>query len=142
MSKISDLVAYAKANPTNTAKEINFGNVPNFQAQDINSKTGVRVNGAKKVLSNHGITHTFKRHGDDETEKKSNQKGITDLDFELIPNILSEPDNVIRGSLNSMKEQTLLFVKKVNKYTYTVVVALKQKEGVLRLHFNTMYAKK
>ena len=142
MSKISDLVAYAKADPTNTAREINFGNVPNFQAQLINASTGVRVNGAKKTLSNHGITHTLKRHGDDVSEKKRGQKGIIDSDFELIPSILNDPDSVVKGTLNSMKEQTILFIKKVGQYTYYVAMALKERDNILRLHFNTMYAKK
>jgi phage-Barnase-EndoU-ColicinE5/D-RelE like nuclease3 len=73
-SQIAKLIEYAKADVTNTHQEINFGNVPNFQAQEINFKTGIKVNGAIKVISSSGIIHTIKRHGNDKEETARGQK--------------------------------------------------------------------
>ena len=89
--KIADLVAFARADTTNTYQEINFGVFPNFQAQEINAKTGIKVNGASKFLTSSGIIHAIKGHGDDKEESKRGQKGITDSDFELIPEFCQSP---------------------------------------------------
>jgi hypothetical protein len=43
VSKISELVSFAKSDLTNEYKEINFSQVPNYQAQEIMRTTGIDV---------------------------------------------------------------------------------------------------
>ncbi|HEY4060745.1 MAG TPA: hypothetical protein VGM30_02535 [Puia sp.] len=141
-SQIAKLIEYASADTTNTHQEINFGNVPNFQAQEINFKTEIKINGAVKIMSSSGIIHTIKRHGDDKEESKRGQKGITNSDFELIPSILATPDSVNKGIVTGRGDQSLVFVKKINSFEYYVVMAVKKNDANIRLFFTTMYAKK
>lgn len=141
-NQIRILVAYAKANKSSETQSISIGRVSNFKGQEINSKTTVKVNGAEKTISSHAIDHTFKRHGNDTEESKRGQKGVTDKDFEYIPLILNDFDNVQKGTINGMGEQTLVFTKKINGFTYFVVMGVKGKRGINYLNFNTMYIKK
>ena len=50
LSQIGKLIAYTKEDTTNTYLEINFGQIPNYKAQEINAKTGVKVSGAKRRI--------------------------------------------------------------------------------------------
>lgn len=63
MSKILRFVEAAKENSEDEAKEINFGIIPNFQAQQIAASTGVVVRTALRTLTSYAVNHTFKRHG-------------------------------------------------------------------------------
>ena len=77
MSKISDLVAFAKTDITNEQREVVLGNVANFQAQEINKITGVKINGAKRIITSSGIRHAIKEHGNNKEQLESHP------DFEL-----------------------------------------------------------
>lgn len=142
LSKIADLVAFARADRTNTYQEINFGVFPNFQAQEINAKTGIKVNGASKILTSSGIIHAIKGHGDDKEESKRGQKGIIDSDFQLIPSILSDPDQVNKGIITARGDPSIVFVKKIKFIEYYVAMAIKKNKSGVNIYFTTMYAKK
>ena len=139
MSKISELVAFAKANPSYKAtKEINFSNVSKLQSDKIFASTGIEIKGFLKVLSVFAITHIIKRHGNNYLEQKfNNQIGVTDLDFEYLPEILLNPDSVTRVKDGNRGKPALLFVKTLYSQEYNVVVTLFKK----RLEINTMYIK-
>jgi hypothetical protein len=70
VSKITELVSFAKTDNTNTHRELNLGKVPNFQAQSIAALTGVSINGAIKIISAYGIIHAIKRHGNHNEEQE------------------------------------------------------------------------
>lgn len=140
MSKISELVALAKSDPT-TYKEINFGNVPNSQAQSICAITGVEIRSAQKILSTQGIRHAFSTHGDHSQEAPRGQIGITDSDFERIPEILSEPDSVERANKSKKGDDGILFKKLFGHKLFHVVVNVKRGNREKSLTFATMYIK-
>lgn len=146
-NKISDLCAFAKENQVQY-KEINFGNVPNFQAQYINQITQLRINSATKVLSSFALNHIIKKHGKETRQEERGQKTITDADFEYIPTIFSEYESVENGGKNSKGKDCLLYKKQINGYTYHLVASIaisKNKETnkeEINLYVNTMYAKK
>lgn len=142
MSKISDLVTFAKADQTNTYKDVNFGYVTNLQAQEINAKTGVSVNGCKRCLTASGIRHAISSHGDLKSEKrKENQIAITDADFELIPEILNNPDYLVRGGNNRRGNDAVEFIKAFKRKDYHVVMSVVVFKNGRELVFNTMYIK-
>jgi valyl-tRNA synthetase len=142
VSKISELVSFAKSDTTNTHHELNLGKVPNFQAQAITALTGVSINGATKVISAYGIIHAIKRHGNHNEEQERGQIGITDNDFELIISILNSPDEVVRGKDGSRGKKALIFSKKIKACFYYVVMSVfSSKKGTI-LNFETMYIKK
>lgn len=142
MSRISQLVQYAKIDDhTNSISEINFGNVPNFQAQSIAAQTGVQIRGSVRIISSYAINHILKRHGDDKSEKERGQIGVTDEDFELIPIILNTPDSVVKGKDGSRGKKALIFSKRLAKGNHIVVMSLIVKIDGNRLEVDTMYIK-
>ncbi len=142
MSQISQLVAFAKADTTNDDKEINFGIVPNYLAQQINQFGKVKVNGGEKVLTTYGVSHIFKEHGEGTKQGERGQKDITPADLEFIPLIFREPDEIQEGKKNRRGHESFKLLKKINGFTYCIIVSLIHKKGNLKLHVDTMFAKK
>ena len=142
MSKILDLVSFAKSDTTNTYCDINFGTVPNFQAQDIKAKTGVTVKGCKKYLTASGIRHAFNGHGDIVLENIKNQIAITNADFEELTKILDTPDCIEKGNNNRRGNDAVMFVKKIGNKNYHVVMSIVKFNDEDKFIFNTMYIKK
>lgn len=140
-SQIGRLLQYSREDTTNTYQDINFGNVPNFQAQNINQETGVKVNGAMKILSSHAVIHIFGTHGDDSKERPRGQKGVVDADFELIPLIFSDYDAVKYGGKNSNGKDSIIFIKEINRHRYHLVAAASVRQGEINLYVNTLYIK-
>lgn len=141
MSKISELVTFAKADKTNIHKEINFATVPNFQAQEIKAETGVFVRGASKILTAHAIRHALSGHSNDAMEKERGSVGIEDTDFELIPNILNEPDRIIKGNKGRKGYESIVFIKKIHFNEYNVVMSIRKSKNDVDLVFTTMFIK-
>jgi len=142
MSKIDELVQFAKADTSNTEeREVNFGNVPNFQAQKIAADTEVVIKGAIKILSAYAVNHIFKRHGNHQEEQKRGQVGVVDSDFKLIPEILFSPDSVSKGTEGNRGQKSLIFKRKYS-HTYFVIVSIYKHKQSIRLEVQTMYIKK
>lgn len=141
MSKISEFVQYARTHPAPEHGEIDFGMIPNFQAQLFSQKTGVNVIGVTKVLSLEGIRHSLKRHGDDAEETKRGQKGVTDLDFEYIPDILRDPGEVRKGD-KVRGQDSLVFVRKIKGFLYHVVARVDKTKEKNAITVVTMYIKR
>jgi hypothetical protein len=143
LSQISELFDYATSlEPNKPYKEIDFGIIYNYKAQEINQKTGIRLNLAKKKLSSFGIVHALGSHGNDAKETARGQKGITRADFEFIPGILSDFDEVTYGGKNSKGKDSIVFIKKIRGLIYHVVMATSGEGKDANLYFNTMYIKR
>lgn len=146
MSKISDLFQLAIEKETGY-EEINFGYIPNYQAQSINQQTGLKVNGSLKILSTFAITHILKEHGCGCKQEERGQKSVTEKDFEFIPSILSDYDEISFGGQNSKLKSCLLFKKKINNVTYHLIACYSEAKDSNnkmdnKLFVNTMYIKK
>lgn len=144
MSKnIQALLEYALDRDNAEDQDINFGNIPNILAQDINRETGVAVRGAVKTLSCFGIRHAVDTHGDHakENERGQGQIGIVEADFLLIPSIIGEPDSFERGH-DKKGKKSVVFIKRIGSRTYYVVMSITKDAPVAKFMFNTMYIKK
>ncbi len=142
LSKISTLVAFAKEDTTNTYSDINFSIFPNFQAQTICGTSGVVVKGMIRYLTASGIRHAFSTHGNHSKESLRGQIGITDADFEFIPEILNSFDSCEKGINNRKGNEAVLFKKTINNKIYHVVMSVQHEKYENKLVFNTMYIKK
>lgn len=128
--------------PQKLYRELELGVVPHFKAQHINEKTAVRTNLSKKIISSHQIKHVFESHGDAIKEAERGQRGIVKADFEHIPGILSDYDDVCYGGKNQKGKDSLVFIKKIKGWYYHVVMASSGKADGSKLFFNTMYIAK
>ena len=142
MSKISELVKFAKTDTTNFYQEINFGIIPNFQAQTIASQTGVIVKGAKRYLSTIGIRHAITGHSNHKLESERGQIGITDTDFENIPDILNNYQQFERGNKHRNGSlESVVFIKTIGHKEYHIAMSINKSKENLKLVFSTMFIK-
>lgn len=139
-NKVAELISVAKANGIH--EEINFGVIPNFKAQEVNAATGVFVRGATFFLNTSGIRHAFNGHGDHSIENARGQVGISDSDFELVPEILKDYDCVVKGNKGRKGQESIVFIKAIGKLTYHVVMSKNESKNGFGLVFNTMFIKK
>jgi hypothetical protein len=142
LTKIGELVQFAKTDTTNIYRDVNFSIIPNFQAKIIEDATGIIVKGCMKYLTASGIRHAFNSHGNAEKEEIDQQIAVTDSDFEFIPSILSAPDSFEKGRNNRRGNDALLFKKKISNKVYHVVMSVVEEAYETKFMFNTMYIKK
>lgn len=139
--KITDLVATAKADPK-IFEELKLGVLSNYKAQEINAHTTLRVDGANRIITTHGIVHALNSHSNPAKESAKKQIVLCEYDFELIPDILNNADKYEKGSqFNRKGQEAVVFIKKIKKHTYYVVMSLVNKSHITNLVFNTMYIK-
>jgi hypothetical protein len=142
MSKLKRLVDLALSDTEPNNEGVNLSTIPNFQAQKIAADTGIQIRGGFKTVSLYAVIHTFKRHGNDKEEKERGQRGVTAQDFDLLPEILLNPDTVTKGKDGNRGKQALIFVKRLEKGFYHVVMSVFKKDGNVILDLDTMYIKK
>lgn len=119
---------------------LELGPVTSSTAQRIRDLTGIDVSDFKHALDVLGIKHTFRKHGNPQTETPRGQIAVTDDDFALIPEIVGSPDNIEKGILTKRNRlQTIIYSKKLDGNVYYVETI---REGKKRLVIHTLYKAK
>lgn len=90
--ELKDFIQKAKANPNERTK-INVGEVSAKLQQDAKAH-GVDLTGYTHDLDVSGTRHAYKNHGNEKTEASRGQIAITDEDFEKIPDIVDDYDDI------------------------------------------------
>ena len=90
------------------------------------------VNGYTHQVDNYGLRHALNKHSTDEIP-------LTMEDIRRIPDILSNPDEIIPAGLNRQGKETILYKKVVNGRTLYVEEI---RTGQKTLSFDTMYNQK
>ena len=145
MSKIVDFVIKANLEiDKNEYQEFDLGTVANSQGQKIASETGIQsIPGAKKILTTHAARHAFVGHKSKKSESDRGQIGITENDFDFLPDILANPTLVERGDLQNRKNQDVIkFSKNIKGKNYNVLMSVTRSKDGIKLFFNTMFIKK
>lgn len=99
---------------------IDYRPVTHREALDIQSNTGIDVEGYVHVLDESSVRHMFRRHGDPVVEAKRGQVAITLEDMALLPVIVSQYDSVERGKEEPGKLPTIVFKKLIGDWYYFV----------------------
>jgi hypothetical protein len=71
---------------------------------------GIDVSEFSHETTSEFLTHTFKRHGNDTTERARGQIGVTPADIERVPEIVKDPDYAVIGI--KRKNETLIAYSK------------------------------
>ena len=80
----------------------------------VKAKTGLDISGYSSVVNSSEIWHSFKNHSDVSKETLRGQIPVTEADYALIPEIVSNPDDVwLSDTLDGNGRQTIFFVKKM-----------------------------
>jgi hypothetical protein len=91
---IKEFVKKVLENRSNNQEKYDLGEISDDEAEKIKEETNVDVKGFKRVLESFGILHAFKHHGQEKKETDRGQIPITAEDFEKVPEITSNPDEI------------------------------------------------
>jgi hypothetical protein len=117
---------------------IELSTVSAKEAKAIETKLGFNVEGFVRIIDDSAVKHIINTHGNAVVEAKIGQLAVTVSDFELIPKIVAEYDNITKG-VNGRKQEVIIYSKKMgNKYFYVEEI----RTGRKKLAMNTFYIKK
>ena len=99
-----------------------LGKANDYVVNTIKGLFGIDVTNRNHVLSDNNIRHMLNEHGDPVREKQRGQIAITKRDIMNIPNIIKNPDNIVRGTYNK-NSGTIRYIKNyTDNISYVVEV--------------------
>ena len=145
--KIVDLAKKALSDRSSDDTLI-MGNTEGEAAKDIKALTGIDVSGYSQEISTHDIRHEDKRHGTPRKinkkkygERRADQVPISTQDFERIPELLSDYDNIELGDPERNTDRPSVVYTKTypDGVLYGVEVVI---EDDKKMHYKTGWKKK
>jgi valyl-tRNA synthetase len=138
---ISDLVKKVRTDGLNTPEKTVIGKVSSEAAKLLTNLIGIAITEEFiHSIDRSSINHVLNQHGDEKIETNRGQLKITEKDFEKIVDIISMPDEILKGEPNSRNLETITYVKKESDGTYIFIEEIRT--GRKELTLNTMYKKK
>ena len=104
VKSIKELVNLALSEESNFHAEYTLGKLPAKQSRIIETITGYKLIGSDRIIDTSGIRHTLKKHGSESIESKHGQIAVSIDDFNKVPLILREPDQIIYSGKNRLKQ--------------------------------------
>ncbi len=138
-NRVRELIAYARSQPASGKRFITFGTVGPAEAQRLREATGLEVEGFRRFLDDQAIRHILSGHGDARTETPRGSIAVTEADFLLIPEVISQPDHVAYGGRTSQGKDAILYEKQVDGFLYCVEEV---RDSNRLLAVKTMYKRK
>jgi hypothetical protein len=143
MKKITNLIDFVLNDTLNIHKEISIGRLSKRHGKILYDHVGVNYKRSHKILDSSAIRHTMRKHGNVTSESKrgANRCNLTYKDFELLPRILSEPDEIIYKGKNSQKQDVFCFNKRVG-YLYIAAMSIRVSKISAKIVFSSLYIRK
>ena len=138
---IKELVSLALSDKSNIHAEYTLGKLPAKQSKLIEKITGYHLAGSERIIDTSAIRHTLRKHGSEIIETKHGQIAVSIDDFNKIPLILKEPDQIIYAGKNRLNQVVFLYQKKIGA-VYYVAEAVRLSRTGNKLVFQTMYKRK
>lgn len=135
---LKQFIEKAKSNP-NERQKLQIGIVSD-KLKDVAKDNGYDLSGYNHELDVSGTRHTIKQHGNTKKEESRGQIPITDADFEQIPDIIYNYDNVEFGEEDSKGTPLIKYHKKFTDGTSIYVEEIRTKHKNLTI--KTMYKTK
>ena len=110
-------------------KVYSFRKLDKKESEKLQAETGLDLENYSHSISNIGIKHAWKQHGNEKNENLRGQEAITEKDLELIPEITLNYDSVHVSSEQSEGRPVLVYKKKMGvEYVYLEMVLGKNKK--------------
>ena len=136
---IRDFVRNA-VNSRSSNERLYLGKIPESTVQKVREETGLDISGFSSIMNGGEVRHALKNHAQTDTEVARGQVGITEEDFERLPEILADPDSVrLSEKRDSAGRPAIIFTKKIGDRYVTVQGYSQGKQGLI---FDTMWANK
>ena len=101
-------------------------------SKQINSLLGINVNQRNHILLDNDIRHMLNNHGNKKRENSKNQIAITKEDIKNIPQIINNPDLIIKGSPNK-EGASIRYIKTLSNAITYIVEIVPQKSKYLKI---------
>jgi len=112
MSKMRELLDFAKSAVRGVAKKITFGKVSARLAAVLKA-AGLEVEDFTHDVDADAIRHILKQHGDEKTEAERGQLPISESDLEQIPAVVNDADYVLTGFKNRRGQDLIGYIKQM-----------------------------
>ena len=119
------------------SRKMYFGYISSELANEIRDVTGVDVSNYNCTLRASEIRKILKKHGDETSENKRGQRAVTSADFELIPEVIQNPDNIALSEKLFEGKPVIEFSKVIDG---KIVVSAYVSKKHLDLTVQSMYA--
>ena len=103
-------------------KKLYFGAIPIDLAAEIESSTGLNIEGFNCSISAYEIRKIVKDHGNQEREALRGQKEIMEADFLRIPKAIASPQNIYRSNKDYEGKPVIVFEQGTNEKIHVVGV--------------------
>lgn len=110
------------------------------EAEKIRRLTGISVDNYRFGVTNTGLRHVHKEHGNETVEAQANQVAIKEHDIQRIPDIISRPKVIRRAHDTPQGNKTISFEKEYTDGTEVYIVEVIARSSLL--HVKTMFKKK
>ena len=135
MTSIREFLNFVRNLKDNKNKVLSLGKIPEKLAIQLSEDSEIKIVNYEFVIDVYAVKHILRNHSNSDKERKRGQKNITDEDFELIPEIINNPDIVFYDGKNDLGRDTFQFQKKIDdKY----VIIKEVRTGKKQLALNTM----
>ncbi len=114
-------------------KKIYFGAIGTALAERIYNDTGLNLENYNVTLYSNEIRKIFKDHGNEELERLSGQRAVTETDFLQIPDVMQNATEIYRSKVDYDGKPAITFVKADENSWTTVLAVVSDKHLDLRV---------
>ena len=136
MKEILDLIEeikQAEIDGTNVSKIILLGNISTETLEKIKLISTLDLSDFVISMDSFSIRHILQGHGNKKRENNRGQEAVTEQDFEMISEIINNPDTIIFDGLNKHRNHSFQFQSKIkNKYFIFTEVRKGRKQLALK----------
>ena len=116
VNRLRELFDYACTNPPTGKRFVTYGVVGREEAARLDCATGLDLTGYRRFIDDQAINHILAEHGDFHHETDRGQLPVTFEDLLLIPDVVSQPDRVVRGRKTGTGLEAVLYEKQINGF--------------------------
>ena len=138
MKEILDLIEeikQAEIDRRNVSKIILLGNISIETLEKIKLISTLDLTDFVISMDSFSIRHILQGHGDKKRENNRGQEAVTEQDFEMISEIINNPDTIVFDGLNKQRNHSFQFQSEINNkyFIFTEV-----RKGRMQLALKTM----
>jgi hypothetical protein len=138
IEEILDLIKeieQAEIDGTNVSKVIILGNISTQTLEKIKLLSELDLSDFVISIDSFSIRHILQGHGNKKRENNRGQEAVTTRDFEMISEIINNPDTILFDGLNKQRNYSFQFQSEIkNKY----FVFTEVRKGRKQLSLKTM----
>ncbi|WP_114789656.1 valine--tRNA ligase [Niabella yanshanensis] len=117
-STVKNFLNKIKTDKSNSIEKTIIGNVTEEGALFLTQLTGVEITAEyTHTIDRSSFNHVINNHGNESIEESRGQLAITESDFELIIDVLNQPDEIMASGVTHQGKETITYSKQLNDGT-------------------------